>query len=86
MRYHVRNTAGEELVVPSLDVLHALYAQGFLGDDDLVRAATSERWVRAGSMSALQGVRARRAEPRRMGLLLIAVIALVAALGILLAR
>jgi hypothetical protein len=86
VRYHVRSAAGEELVVPSLDDLHALYARGFLEDDDLVRGETSDRWVRAGDMPALQGVRTRRGEPRRMGLLLIAAVALAAAIGLILAR
>jgi hypothetical protein len=87
MRYHVRNGAGEELVVPSLADLHTLYSHGFLGDDDLVRAETSERWIRAGAMRALQGVREGRAEsPRKVALLLGALIALATALGILFSR
>jgi len=86
MRYHVRNAAGEELVVPSLDDLHALYARGFLSDDDLVRADTAARWVQAGEMPALRGVRARRREPRQLGLVLILAVALAAAIGLLLAR
>jgi len=86
MRYHVKNPQGEELVVPSLDDLHDLYAHGFLGDDDLVRSDTSERWIRVGSMRALQGVRDRRADPRRLGLALIGAIALAAGIGFLLAR
>jgi hypothetical protein len=87
MRYHVRNGAGEELVVPSLADLHTLYSHGFLGDDDLVRAETSERWIRAGAMRALQGVREQRAEsPRKVALLLGALIALATALGILFSR
>ena len=86
MSYRVRNAAGEELVVPSLDDLHDLYAHGFLGDDDLVRSDTSERWIRVGSMRALQGVRDRRADPRRLGLALIGAIALAAGIGFLLAR
>jgi hypothetical protein len=86
MRYHVRNAAGEELIVPSLDDLHALYARGFLADDDLVRAETSDRWRAAGAMPALQGVRAQRAEPRRVRLVLIAALALTVALALLLAR
>ncbi len=63
MRYYVRNTSGEELVVPSLSDLVGLYSQGFLEDDDYVRAETSERWVKAGRMPALAGVRLRRREP-----------------------
>lgn len=87
MRYHVRDTRGRELVVPSLSDLHALYAHGFLGDDDLVRAETSDRWTRAGSMHALQGVRERRAEsPRKVGLLIAALVIAATAIGILLSR
>jgi hypothetical protein len=86
MRYHVKDPQGQELVVPSLDDLHDLYAHGFLGDEDLVRAETSERWIRLGSMRALQGVRARRGDSRRMGLALIGAIALAAGIGFLLAR
>jgi hypothetical protein len=86
MRYHVKNPSGEELVVPSLEALHDLYTHGFLADDDLVRADTSVRWIRIGSMRALQGVRDRRADPRRVGLLLMAAVALAACVGYLLAR
>jgi hypothetical protein len=86
VRYHVRNASGEELIVPSLEDLHALYARGFLADDDRVRAETSDRWVAAGAMPALHGVRVRRAEPRRLRLALIAALALTLALALLLAR
>ncbi len=86
MRYHVKNPQGQELVVRSLDDLHDLYAHGFLDDEDLVRAETSERWIRVGSMRALQGVRDRRADPRRLGLALIGAIVLAAGIGFLLAR
>ena len=86
MQYRVRNGEGEELVVPSLGDLHDLYAHGFLADDDLGRAETSPRWVRAGAMPALHGVRERRADPRRVGLLLGALVALAAGVGFLLAR
>jgi hypothetical protein len=86
MRYHVRDASGEELIVPSLGDLHALYARGLLADDDLVRAETSDRWVAAGAMPAMQGVRARRAEPRRMRLALIVAVGLTVAFALLLAR
>ncbi|WP_242341021.1 MULTISPECIES: hypothetical protein [Anaeromyxobacter] len=86
MKYRVRNAEGEELVVPSLGDLHDLYAHGFLAEDDLVRAETSPRWVRAGAMPALHGVRERRADPRRVGMLVAAAIALAAGLGFLFAR
>jgi hypothetical protein len=86
MRYHVRNRKGEELVVPSLADLHGLYTQGFLEDDDLVRAETADRWVHAGRMAALAGVRLRRREPRRFVLLVAAAIALVTALVFMLLK
>ncbi len=86
MRYHVRNSEGEELVVPSLADLHALYDQGFLSDDDLVRADRSDRWVRAGAMPALHGVRVRRADVRRLWPIVAAAVALAAALALLLGR
>lgn len=78
MRYHVRNAAGEELTVPSLSVLHNLYEHGFLGDDDLVRSDTSSRWVRAGSLPALHGIRERRADPRTVAVLVAAAVVLAA--------
>jgi hypothetical protein len=86
MRYHVRNARGEELVVPSLAVLHDLYEHGFLADDDLVRSETSARWVRAGTLPALHGVRERRADPRKVAVLVAAAIALAAAFAFLAGR
>jgi hypothetical protein len=86
MKYVVRNAEGQELEIRSLADLHALYDGGFLGDDDLVRAETSTRWVRVGAMPALQGVRDRRADPRKAALLLAAALALAAGLAVLLAR
>ena len=86
MRYLVRDASGRELVVPSLEALHDLYAHGFLGDDDQVRAETASRWVRAGAMPALHGVRERRADPRKMALLLGAAIAVATGIAVLLGR
>ncbi|HSN91795.1 MAG TPA: hypothetical protein VLS93_11260 [Anaeromyxobacteraceae bacterium] len=86
MRYLVRNHEGQELVVPTLGDLHALYAQGFLADEDLVRSERSDRWVRAGAMPALHGVRLRRADPKKLWLLLAAAVALAAGVAILVAR
>jgi len=85
MRYQVRDVEGRELTVPSLEVLHTLYDQGFLGDDDLVRREKDDRWVRAGAMPALDGTRHRRAGSRWILTVLAAAVALAAALGILLA-
>jgi hypothetical protein len=82
MRYHVRSADGEELICPSLADLHALYHQGFLSDEDFVRADNSNRWVRAGNMPAFQGVREQRKDPRKMFMLMAAAMAL--ALAILL--
>ncbi len=83
MRYHVKSPEGQELVCPSLADLHALYSQGFLEDDDLVRPESSQRWVRAGSLPALRGVRDKRRDPRRIAILVAAAVALVAALALL---
>lgn len=87
-RYLVRNGRGEELVVPSLPDLHALYVQGFLLDDDLVRQERAEAWIRIGDFGALQGARQRRAEgsPAKVAMLVAALAALAVGLGLLLAR
>ena len=84
-RYLVRDAEGRELAVPSLKDLHALYDQGFLGDDDQVRQERGGDWVRAGSMPALAGSRHRRAGPRWVLTVLGAAVALAAAVGLLLA-
>jgi hypothetical protein len=85
VRYQVRDREGRELTVPSLGDLHALYDQGFLGDEDLVRQERSEGWVKAGAMPALAGARHRRAGPRWILTVLAAAVALAAAIGLLLA-
>lgn len=84
MRYLVRNRNGDELVVPSLRDLHRLYVHGFVSDDDLVRAETSDRWVKAGSLPALQGVREDRADWKKVGLLLLAAVVIAAGIAVLL--
>lgn len=84
MRYFVRDAGGRELVVPTLRDLHDLYTHGFLSDEDLVRGETATRWVRAGAMLALRGVREKRADPRRMLILLGAAIALALGIALLL--
>jgi len=85
MRYLVRDAEGHELTVPSLDDLHALYDQGFLGDEDQVRQEKGGGWVRAGSMPALAGARHRRGGSRWILTVLAAAVALAAAIGLLLA-
>jgi len=84
VRYLVRNARGEELVVPSLDDLHRLYAHGFLADEDLVRSESATRWVTAGSLPALHGVREGRGDRRKMALLLLAALAVAAGIALLL--
>ena len=86
VRYRVRSPDGDELTVPSLADLVALYEGGFLGDEDFVRQEHATAWVRAADMGALHGVRERKREPWRMGLLLIAVVLAAVAIGVLLAR
>jgi len=86
MRYFVRNARGEELTCPTLGDLAALYAQGFLEDHDLVRAERSERWVPAGKLPALRGLRERRREPWKVTALLAAAMVLALALAVLLGR
>jgi hypothetical protein len=86
MRYFVRNARGEELTCPTLGDLAALYAQGFLEDHDLVRAERSERWVPAGKLPALRGLRERRREPWKVTALLAAAMVLALALALLLGR
>jgi hypothetical protein len=82
-RYVIKGHEGQELVCPSLADLHALYSQGFLGDDDLVRMESSQRWVPAGSMPALRGVRERKTDVRKAVLVLAAAILLTLALAML---
>jgi hypothetical protein len=86
-RYVVRNVRGEELVVPSLGDLHALYQSGFLADEDQVRSERSDRFVAVGVFPALHGVREQRSEsPRKVALVVAALMVLAVAVGILLAR
>jgi len=86
-RYLVRNARGEELVVPSLADLHALYAHGFVADGDLVRQERSREWVPVSRFPALHGVRERRAEsPARVAMLVAALMALALGLGLLFGR
>jgi hypothetical protein len=84
LRYHVRNAEGQELVCPSLSDLAALYSQGFLEDGDLVRPERSERWVPAGRLPALRGLRERRRDPRTLAAILGAAMILALALALLL--
>jgi hypothetical protein len=86
-RYLVRDAAGRELLVPSLQDLHRLYRHGFLSDHDQVRAESSNTWEPLGAMAALDGVRDQRREG--VGRVIAAVVvlaALAAGLGMMLAR
>jgi hypothetical protein len=87
MRYVVRNSRGEQLLVPSLADLHALYVHGFLLDGDLVRQERSEHWIPAGRFPALHGVREQRTEsPAKVAMLVAALMVLAVALGLLFTR
>ncbi len=86
-RYVVRNSRDEELLVPSLADLHALYTHGFIVDGDLVRQERSYQWVPVGRFPALRGVRERRSEsPARVAMLVAMLMALAVALGLIFAR
>lgn len=85
-RYLVKAAGGRELVCPSLADLHALYAQGFLSDDDLVRPEGGGDWVPLSRMEALGGVREERRDPWRVALLLAATAAVSLGLWLLLRR
>lgn len=85
-RYLVRGAEGKELLCPSLADLHGLYQQGFLTDDDQVKAEGAGEWTPVGRFPALHGARTRRREPRQMALLLAAVAALSLGLWLLLRR
>ena len=86
-RYVVRNARQEELVVPSLSDLHALYTHGFIVDGDQVRQERSQQWIPVASFPALHGVRERRAEgPGKVAAILAAILALAVALGLMFAR
>jgi hypothetical protein len=84
-RYLVRDAEGRELEVPSLPTLAALHSAGFLADDDLVRQARSDRWVRAGDMHALGARRERGRERRWLWSALGGAVLLVAAVAMILA-
>ena len=86
MKYFVRNARGEELTCPTLGDLAALYSQGFFEDHDLVRAERSQRWVPAGSLPALRGLRERRREPWKVMALLAAATLLALAVALLVGR
>jgi hypothetical protein len=86
-RYFVRNERGEELLVPSLEDLYALYSQGFLADGDQVRQERSEQWIEVARFPALRGVReARREPPARFWTIVLALLVLALAIGILVAH
>jgi hypothetical protein len=86
-RYVVRNARDEELIVPSLADLHALYTHGFISDGDLVRQERSQQWIPVARFPALHGVRERRAEsPAKVAMVVVALTAVAVAIGLLFAR
>lgn len=87
-RYVVRNPRGEELIVPSLSDLRALYAAGFLVDGaDLIRRERSTEWTPVARFAALQGVReGRRETPLRVAVVISVGMALAVAIGVMVTR
>jgi hypothetical protein len=83
-RYIIRSADGRELVCPSRADLHALYEQGFLGDDDLVRSERSHGWVRAAAMPGLRLLRERRKGPGQAALFIAVAVAVALAAAMLL--
>ncbi|MHB8418298.1 MAG: DUF4339 domain-containing protein [Myxococcales bacterium] len=69
MRYEVK-VEERQLTFGSLAELRALYAQGFVSAEDMVRPEGSERWIRAGQMPVLRAAESRtRAGTRAAGVL-----------------
>jgi putative N-acetylmannosamine-6-phosphate epimerase len=87
-RYVVRNQSGDELIVPSLSDLRALYAGGFLVDGaDLVRRERSAEWTPVARFAALQGVRdGRRETPLRVAMVISVGMVLAVAIGLMITR
>ena len=56
MKVYVRHGEGE-LMFPSFKEFQTMYRVKFVAPDDLVRRENSDRWVRAGDMPELRGVR-----------------------------
>jgi hypothetical protein len=83
-RYVIRSSEGRDLICPSLADLLALYDQGFLGDDDLVRPESSQKWVRASAMPGLRTLRERRKGPGQAALFLAVAVTVALAAAILL--
>jgi hypothetical protein len=66
MRQIVKTQDGE-LTYNSMLEVRSLYEQGFIGPEDLVRAADSSRWVKAGDLGVLQGAQSRGRRETNMG-------------------
>jgi hypothetical protein len=56
MKVYVRHGEGE-LMFPSFKEFMSMYRLKFVAPDDLVRRENSDRWVRAGDMPELRGIR-----------------------------
>jgi hypothetical protein len=55
MRFHVRS-GDRELVFPSFRDFQAMYRQGFVAPDDLVRRENGTRWAKARDLPELRSV------------------------------
>jgi hypothetical protein len=75
MRQIVKTGDGE-LTFGSMAEVKALYQQGFIGPDDLIRPEDSARWVKAGTLSVLRSAQTRGKSETAMGLRLAMAIAL----------
>lgn len=61
-------TADGELTYGSMAEVKNLYQQGFITADDLIRAETSEKWVRCGNVPVLAAAETRGKTETAMGL------------------
>jgi hypothetical protein len=66
MRQIVKTQDGE-LTYNSMVEVRALYEQGFISPDDLIRSEDSTRWVKAGTLSTLKGAVSRGKRETHMG-------------------
>ena len=55
MKFYVRHE-GQELMFPSFKDFQSMYRMKFIGEDDLVRRESSERWVRVGDLPELRSI------------------------------
>jgi hypothetical protein len=82
MRQIVKTPDGE-LSYGSMVEVRALYEQGFISPEDLIRPEDSTRWVKASTLSTLRGAQSRGKRETNMGVrVAVAVCASVALAGL----